>query len=147
MRSMSEGQTPGPHSGAGLGENGYSVAARVSKQMVQFMSRYTGRGPTKSRTTLNTNLATVVLDDSLTKAEANLVAAGEIDSVVQQRRTFHRMMHAEVVAAIEEETGRQVRAYLTDIAPEVGVAVHVFIFEPRTETGEVYYAEVDSEST
>jgi len=130
-----------------FGEAGYSVAARISTQMVRLMSRYTGRGPTKARTTLNTNFATVVLDDTLTKAETNLVAAGEIESVLQQRRTFHRMMRDEAVAAVEQETGRKVRAFLSDISPEAGVGVHVFVFEPVAETGEAYYAEADVEPT
>ena len=130
-----------------LDESGYSVAARISTHMVQLMSRYTGRGPTKARTTLNTNFATVVLDDTLTKAERNLVAAGEIDSVIQQRRTFHRMMRVEAIAAVEQETGRQVRAYLSDIAPEAAVGAHVFIFEPVPEVGQAYYAEADGPAT
>lgn len=125
--------------------SGYSVAARISTHMVRLMSRYTGRGPTKARTTLNANLATVVLDDTLTKAEINLVAAGEIESVLQQRRIFHRMMREEAIAAIERESGRRVRAYLSDIAPEVAVAAHVFVFEPQPETGEAYFAEAESE--
>ena len=121
--------------------DGYSVAARVSTHMVGLMSRYTGRGPTKARTTLNTNFVTVILDDTLTKAETNLVAAGESESVQQQRRTFHRMMRDEAIAAVEQETGRTVRAYLSDIAPEAGVGAHVFIFEPMPETGQAFYSE------
>lgn len=126
---------------------GYSVAARISTHMVQLMSRYTGRGPTRARTTLNTNFATVILDDTLTRAETNLVAAGEIESVVQQRRTFHRMMREEAIAAIEQVTGRHVRAYLSDIAPEAAVGAHVFVFEPVGETGQAYYAEADGPAT
>jgi uncharacterized protein YbcI len=122
-------------------ENGYSAAARISTQMVRLMSRYTGRGPTKARSTLNTNFATVILDDTLTRAETNLVAAGEIESVLQQRRIFHRMMRDEAIAAVEHETGRTVRAYLSDIAPEAAVGAHVFIFEPAQETGEAFYGE------
>jgi len=124
-----------------LGESGYSAAARISNHMVRLMSRYTGRGPTTARTMLNTNSATVILHDTLTRAETNLVAAGESESVIQQRRTFHRMMRDEAVAAVEEATGRRVHAYLADIAPNEGIGAHVFVFEPRPETGEAYFAE------
>lgn len=141
MSTGPEGKHSGPSPRPVLTETGYSVAERISTQMVRLMSRYTGRGPTKARTTLNTNFATVVLDDTLTKAETNLVAAGEIESVLHQRRTFHRMMRAEAVAAVEHETGRKVRAYLSDIAPEAAVGAHDFIFEPAQETGEAYYGE------
>ena len=141
--SPDEQRTGAPARGV-FGESGYSVAARISTHMVRLMSRYTGRGPNKARATLNTNFVTVVLDDTLTKAETNLVAAGEIESVLHQRRTFHRMMRDEAVAAIEQETGRKVRAYLSDIAPEASVGAHVFVFEPHPEIGEAYYAESDA---
>jgi uncharacterized protein YbcI len=88
----------------------------------------------------------VVLEDALTKAETNLVAAGEIDSVLQQHRTFHRLMRDEAVAAIEQETGRKVRAYLSDIAPEAAIGAHVFVFEAAAQTSEAYYAEADADS-
>lgn len=143
MTTTPEDRSSVPAPRAVFGDAGHSVAAHISTHMVQLMSRYTGRGPTKARTTLNTNFATVILDDTLTKAETNLVAAGEIDSVLQQRRTFHRMMRDEAIAAIEKETGRKVRAYLSDIAPEVAVGAHVFVFEPHPETGEAFYAEAD----
>jgi len=121
------------------------VAARISTQMVRLTSRYTGRGPTKARTVLNANFVTVILDDTLTKAETNLVAAGETESVMQQRRTFQRMMRDEAVAAIEHESGRRVRAYLSDIAPEAGVSAHVFVLEPEPETGLAFYGEAEGD--
>ncbi len=113
----------------------YSVAARISTKLVQITSRYTGRGPTKSRTSLNTNFAMVLLEGTLTKAEANLVAAGEVESVLLQRRTFHKLMREDAVAAVEEVTQRRVRSYMSDIDPEMGFATHVFIFDTRPETG------------
>jgi uncharacterized protein YbcI len=133
--------TPAHFENAAGAQTGYSLASRISTEMVRFMSRYTGRGPTRARTTLNTNVAAVVLEDTLTKAETNLVAAGEIEAVCQQRRTFHHLMRDEVIATIEELTGRRVRAYLSDISPEAGIAAHTFVFEPRPDTGEAYVAE------
>ena len=53
------------------------LAARISTGMVQLMSRFTGRGPTKARTSVNTNLVVVVFEQTLTKGELNLVRAGQ----------------------------------------------------------------------
>jgi len=114
--------------------------------MVQLTARYTGRGPNKARTTLNTNLATVLLEDTLTRAEANLVAAGELDSVRQQRRTFHNLMRDEAVAAVEHITGRRVRAYMSDIDPQQGIAAHTFVFDTQPESGIVTVAETDGQA-
>lgn len=124
-------------------ERGYPLAARISSQMVQLVSRHTGRGPTKVRTTLNTNLALVLYEDALTRAESNLVAAGEIESVCEQRRTFDRLMRSEAIAIVEEAAGRRVRAFLSDISPADGVAMHTFVFESRPETGRAEVGESD----
>jgi uncharacterized protein YbcI len=120
---------------------GYSVAARISKEIVKLISAYTGRGPTKARTTLNTNVATVLLEDTLTRGEQHLVGAGEHQSVRQQRAIFHRLMREDAVAAVERATGRTVSAYLSDVAPEADVAMLAFVFDQRPETGEVSVAE------
>jgi hypothetical protein len=38
------------------GALGYSATAQISTQMVQLVLQYTGRGPTKARTTIDPNL-------------------------------------------------------------------------------------------
>ena len=107
-----------------------SLAAQISTKVVKLLSIYTGRGPTKARTTIDSNVIVVITDDSLTTAERNLAAAGESDSVVDMRRRFQSVMYADAVAVIEELTGRTVRVFLSDISPEENVAAHVFVLEP-----------------
>jgi uncharacterized protein YbcI len=124
------------------GRPDYSVAARISTQMVQLVARYTGRGPTRARTTLNTNFAAVLLEDVLTKAEVHFVAAGEHEAVRRQRRTLHNLMRDEAVGSVEQMTGRRVRAYLSDVDPEEALAMHFFVFETRPESGTTAVAEV-----
>jgi uncharacterized protein YbcI len=124
---------------------GYSVAARISREVVKLISRYTGRGPTKARTTLNANFATVILEDTLTRGEQHLVGAGEHESVRHQRAIFHRLMREDAIATVERATGRRVRAYLSDVAPEADVAMIAFVFDHRPETGEVVVAEAAAE--
>lgn len=142
---MSEGPGRSPHPTAASTGGGCSAAARISKDIVKLISAFTGRGPTKARTTLNTNFATVVLEDALTRAERSLVAAGEHDSVRRQRGIFNRLMRDDAVEIVERATGRRVRAYLTDVAPEADVAMFAFVFDPQPETGEVSVAEADGE--
>jgi uncharacterized protein YbcI len=110
-----------------------SLAAQISTRTVKLMSAYTGRGPTKARTTIDTNTIVVVTDDTLTTAERNLATAGESEWVKQMRKRFYRVMEADAVAMIEQLTGRRVRAFLTDVAPEENVAAHVFVLEPLPE--------------
>ena len=109
------------------------VAAEISREMVQLLSRYTGRGPTRARTTLNTNLAVTVFQEALTGAELNLVAVGQHEAVHQMRRVFRNLMREHAVAAVEQATGRRVIAHLSDVDPEANVAVEMFLFEPMAE--------------
>jgi uncharacterized protein YbcI len=111
--------------------------------MVQILSQYTGRGPTRARTALNTNFVLVIMDETLTRAEQNLVAAGQADAVVEQRRVFQQVIRSEAVAVVEEATGRTVRAHLSDMSPEANVSVEVFLLEPLPETGRVEVADAE----
>jgi uncharacterized protein YbcI len=109
------------------------AAAQISRRMVQLLAHYTGRGPTRAKTTLNANLAVTVFHDALTKAELNLAAAGQSEAVQHMRHIFQAMMRAQAVEAIEQATGRVVVAHLSDIDPEANIAAELFIFEPVPE--------------
>jgi uncharacterized protein YbcI len=112
-----------------------SAAAQISREMVRLMSRYTGRGPTKARATVNTNLVVVVFEDTLTRGELNLVSAGQADSVIRMRRSFQSLMRDDAIAIVEGLTGRKVRALLSDVDPAQDVAAELFVLERLPDTG------------
>ena len=120
-----------------------SLAADISTKIVQLMAEYTGRGPTKARTTINGDLIVVLLRDTLTKGERGLAERGELDTVLSMRRAFQSTMRDEAIAAIEELTGRKVLAFLSDNVAEPDLAVEVFVLEPWDGIGD---ALVDEES-
>jgi uncharacterized protein YbcI len=109
----------------------YGPAVSISNRMVRLLARYVGRGPTKARTTLSQNLVVVTFGDTMTRAEHNLVAAGEADAVAAMRRVFHASMREEAIRAIEEVLGRDVIAYLADIDTSANVALVAFVLAPR----------------
>lgn len=118
-----------------------SMAAELSRGVVKMVSRYTGRGPTRARATVNTNVILVVMEDTLTKGEQNLVAAGEQGAVRAMRRTYQQAMRSEAIEMVEAVTGRTVITGLSDIDVERNVAAEVFVLEPRSETGVAATAE------
>lgn len=132
---MSSQQTPPHDRPRDSRQFGPSVA--ISNQMVRLLARYVGRGPTKARTTLNQNLVVVTFGDTLTRAEENLVAAGEAESVSSMRRVFTTTMRDEAVQIIEEILGRTVTAFLADIDPGANVAMVAFVLDPRPLGGPV----------
>ena len=122
---------------------GRSPALAISNMMVRLLSRYTGRGPTKARTTLNTNIVVVLFEDALTRGEQNLVAAGQVDAVHDIRRTFHEVMRAEAIAGVEEVLGRRVVSCLGDVDPQANIAAIAFVLDRQPETGSAEVADAE----
>ena len=110
-----------------------SKSAAISNMIVQTMSEYTGRGPTKARTHLLDEVVTVVLQDTLTRGERSLVHEGREDLVLDMRKGFQVAMRHDFVAGVEEILGRKVAAFMSDnhIEPDVAVEVFVLASEQR----------------
>jgi uncharacterized protein YbcI len=110
-----------------------SIAAAISNATVRLLSEYTGRGPTRARTYINETLIAVVLQDTLTRGERSLVANGETDLVLANRKAYQRTMGPELIAAVEEISGREVLAFLSDNHIDPDCAVESFVLVPRAD--------------
>jgi uncharacterized protein YbcI len=95
-----------------------------------LLHRYTGRGPTRARTTIGENIIVCVIGATLTKGEQSLVGDGEAEVVLHSRRAFQDTIQAEAIKAVQELSGRNVVAFMSNnhIAPDP--AVEVFVLEP-----------------
>lgn len=109
---------------------GLSTGARISNMVVQVVRTYTGRGPTKAWTSIDADLIVVVLHDTLTKGERSLVADGRAQLVRDMRRAYQDTMGAELTAGIEEISGREVVAFLSDNHIDPDIAVETFVLRP-----------------
>jgi uncharacterized protein YbcI len=103
------------------------LAAAISNAMVGLLHEYTGRGPTRARTTVADDLIVCVLADTLTNGERKLVGGGEERLVLEQRSTFQRLMRDEAVDAIEGLTGRKVAAFMSNNHIDPDMAVETFV--------------------
>jgi uncharacterized protein YbcI len=110
------------------------LATAIASMVVQVLRQYTGRGPTRSRTYLNDELISVVLQGTLTQAERALIADGKSDLVLSNRRAFQSIMRADLIAGIEELTGRTVIAFLSDNSIDPDVKVKSFLLVPQEES-------------
>jgi uncharacterized protein YbcI len=106
------------------------LALAISTAVVQALADTTGRGPTKAKTTLGENAVFVVLQDTLTRGELNLVRAGESDAVLELRRLWQKVMRTHCCREIERLTGRPVIGFMSDNHIDPDIAVEVFILEP-----------------
>ena len=103
----------------------------VSNAMVRIYKELLGRGPTKARTNYagpDTLIATI--ENSLTPAERNMVALGEHQRVREIRMFFQHAAEQAFIDAVEQITGRKVRAFVSGIDTTRDVSSEVFYFEP-----------------
>ncbi len=117
------------------------VANTISREMVRLYSRRLGRGPTKARTTANTNMVMVVFQDTLTKSERTLIGAGKEDAVTSTRLSIAAAMRDEAVEIVEGLTRRTVTAYAPGLDPAADVSVVAFLLDPIPESGLVEVVE------
>ncbi len=115
--------------------DGQSIAARISNHVVQVMSAYTGRGPTKAWTSIDSELICVVLRDTLTKGERSLVDDDQAQFVLDMRKAYQNTMRQELVAGVEQISGREVIAFLSDNHIDPDIAVESFVLAPHQPTG------------
>lgn len=113
-----------------------SVAAAISNATVKLLNEYTGRGPTKAKTTISRDLIAVVLQDTMTKAERTLASKGDGQFVIDMRHRFQRAMQEDLVAAVERLSERKVIAFMSDNHINPDMAVEIFILEPQAETAD-----------
>jgi uncharacterized protein YbcI len=114
--------------------HGGTVSAAVSNAVVGLVREYTGRGPTQARTAISRDLVSVVMADTLTKAERSLVENGKAELVLQVRQEFQKAMRQDLVAAVENITEREVIAFMSDNHIDPDMAVESFVLRPEPVT-------------
>lgn len=111
---------------------GGSLIAAISNAVVKRTAEYTGRGPTKARTIFQGDVIVVVLQDTLTKGERALVASDRSAKVLDLRSEFQAAMRSDLIADIQQLTGRRVAAFMSSnhIDPDLGA--ETFVLEPES---------------
>lgn len=115
----------------------FSITAAISTEMVRLYKGQFGRGPTSTRTLFaGADTIVVILEDTLTPAERNLVALGEHQRLRDMRMFFQYATVREFCEPIERLTGRKVRAFLSSIDTQAdGLSVETFVLHPEGYDG------------
>jgi uncharacterized protein YbcI len=126
------------HDGArGDGAPQATTLSAVSDELVRLYKEQFGRGPTKARSTwAGGDTLVVLLEDTLTPAERNLVRMGEHQRLRDTRMFFQYASVREFCEPVERLTGRKVRAFLSGIDTEVdGLSTEIFVLHPQGYEG------------
>jgi uncharacterized protein YbcI len=108
-------------------EGPLAVNAQISDGAVRLLQEYTGRGPTRSRTTIDHGTVMVVLGDTLTRGERKLVENGKAERVLQLRHEFQMTMRDDLTELVERATERKVVAFMSQNHIDPDLAVEVFV--------------------
>lgn len=110
--------------------SGAEIARDISNGAVKLIAEYTGRGPTKARTTLSGAWVFITLQDTLTKGERQLALNGQGETVLQLRKQYQTIMRADLEAVVTQHTGRKVLAFMSENHIDPDVAIEAFLLEP-----------------
>jgi len=110
-------------------EDGYSLLASISREMVRAMKKYYGKGPVQAKSYLVDDLLFVVMRGGTTTAEKTMVASDQEDAVRAFRQRFQNEMEEQLTSRIEQLTGRKVVNYQSQILFDPDIAVDIFVFD------------------
>jgi uncharacterized protein YbcI len=117
--------------------NDASPLLAISNEMVRLYKEQFGRGPTKTRTTwAGPDILVVVLEDTLTPAERNLMEMGQHSRLRDLRTFFQYAAVRDFCEPIERITGRKVRGFISGLDTGAdGLAMEIFQLHPEGYAG------------
>ena len=113
---------------------GGKLLAAISNRIVAILREHYGRGPMKAKTYALDDLIVVVMRGSgFTALEKTIMDSGEPDRVVAMRHDFQRVMAKRFTDTIEELTGRNVVAFLSQAHVEPDITMEIFFIDGPLE--------------
>jgi uncharacterized protein YbcI len=107
-----------------------ATRSAISQAIVRIHADHYGKGATQAKTYVVDDLIVTVLRDVLTVAERTLIDVDRADAVRDLRTTFQFGLEATFRDAVERLTGRRVLSFMSQVDPENGLGVEVFLLEP-----------------
>jgi uncharacterized protein YbcI len=114
-------------------EEGASLGATISREMVRTMKKFYGRGPTQAKSYLVDDLLFVVMRGGMLNSERTMLDAGFTDAVREFRQKFENLMAERLVGAVEQLTERKVVTYQSQVLFDPDTIVEIFVFDKPLE--------------
>ena len=113
---------------------GGKLLAAISTRIVAILRERYGRGPMKAKTYALDDIIVVVMRGSgFTSLEQTIMDSGEPDRIVAMRHDFQRMMTKRFTDTIEELTGRNVVAFLSQAHVQPDITLEMFFVDGPLE--------------
>ena len=112
-----------------------SQATAISNGIAALHREHYGRGADRIRTMIHRDIVATTLEDCYTPVEKKLIAEGEFAQVRKTRMMFQDWMCERFVAIVEEQTGRKVRAFFSQVSAEPEMSLEFFVLQPHDDDG------------
>jgi uncharacterized protein YbcI len=113
---------------------GGQLLAAISTGIVAILREHYGRGPMKAKTYALDDIIVVVMRGSgFTPLEQTIMDSGAPDRVVAMRHDFQHMMSKRFTDTIEELTGRNVLAFLSQAHVDPDLTIEIFFVDAPLE--------------
>jgi uncharacterized protein YbcI len=114
-------------------QEGPSVQARVSSEVVRTMKDLYGRGPTHAKTYLCDEYVFCVMSGGLTRDEETMIRGGQHDAVRDYRLRFQAVIAPELIRRVEGVLGRKVATYHSQVLFDPDRLIEIFVLEPTEQ--------------
>jgi len=122
--------TPDPIVEATARLAGGQLLAAISTSFVAMLREFYGRGPMKAKTYALDDIIIVVMRESGYSAiEQTMMDASEPDRVVAMREDFQRVMKQRYIDTIQQLTGRNVVAFISQAHVEPDLTLEIFFID------------------
>src|SRR5947209_13724202 len=109
---------------------GGRLLSAISTRFVKLLREHYGRGPIKAKTyALDDIIVVVMRGTGFTPLEKTMMDTGHRTRVVEMREEFQQLMATRYTEAIEELTGRRVKAFLSQAHVEPDITLEVFFID------------------
>ena len=110
--------------------SGGSLLAAISTRIVAILREHYGRGPMKAKTYALDDIIVVVMRGSgFTPLEQTIMDSGEPHRVVAMREDFQRLVAQRYRQTIQDLTGRNVVAFLSQAHVDPDITVEMFFMD------------------
>jgi len=110
--------------------SGGQLLAAISTSIVGILREHYGRGPMKAKTYALDDIIVVVMRGAgFTPLEKTIMDSGQPDRVIAMREDFQRVMASRYKDTIEELTGRNVVAFLSQAHVDPDITIEIFFVD------------------
>ncbi len=113
---------------------GGNLLAAISTTIVAILREHYGRGPMKAKTyALDDIIVCVMRGSGFTALERTIMDSGDPERVVEMRHDFQRVMARRYCDAIQDLTGRDVVAFLSQAHVDPDITIEIFFIDRPLE--------------